>query len=128
MPRASGSSYQPNRQNVAPGQPVLQAPVSAPAPAVHLDRFVSAPRGQISGQVVQANWQPGAATRLVFINADREIARKEIATDSYGRFEAQLSPGGWLVYVEDAQGKPVFTRKIEVRANDSNEVLRLVSR
>ncbi len=128
MPRASGSSYKPNRQSQTPGQPVLQAPVSAPVPTVHLDRFVSSPRGQINGQVVQANWQPGVSTRLVFINADRKEARKEVATDGSGRFQAQLSPGGWLVYVEDAQGKPVFSRAIQVQTSDFNEFLRLASR
>jgi hypothetical protein len=123
MPRASGSSYQPNRQGG-----VQAAPVVSPAPAVHLDRFTSAPSGQITGQVVQANWQPATATRLVFINADRQDARKEVATDNLGRFQAQLASGGWLVYVEDAQRKPVFSQKIDVRANDKNELLRLVSR
>ena len=123
MPRASGSSYQPNRQGGVPTTPVL-----SPAPAVHLDRFTSAPSGQVSGQVVQANWQPATATRLVFINADRQGARKEVATDNTGRFEAQLASGGWLVYVEDAQRKPVFSQKIDVKANDKNELLRLVSR
>lgn len=125
MPSASGSSYQPNRQ--APGQRIQTAPVQAPAPSVHLDRFVSAPRNTVSGQVVQANWQPASATRLIFINAERQEARKEVATDNAGRFQAQLNPGNWLVYIEDARGKPVFSQEINVRSND-RELLRLVSR
>ncbi len=67
MPNASGSSYQPNRSR--------QAPVVPPTPAVHLDRFASAPHGQITGEVVQANWQPAHNSRLVFIDAERREVR-----------------------------------------------------
>jgi hypothetical protein len=119
MPSASGSSYQPNRSG--------QAPVVAPTPAVHLDRFASS-EGQIKGEVVQANWQPAHNSRLVFINAERREARKEVTTDTVGRFQAQLTSGSWLVYIEDAQGKPVFSRQIDVRSNARNELVRLVSR
>jgi hypothetical protein len=128
MPNASGSSYQPNRQGTVPGPRIQTAPVQSPAPSVHLDRFVSAPRNSVSGQVVLPNWQPAKATRLIFINAERQEGRKEVATDNSGRFQAQLTQGNWLVYIEDGQGKPVFSQEINVRNNDRNELLRLVSR
>jgi len=128
MPNASGSSYQPNRQGNAPGQRIQTAPAQSPAPSVHLDRFVSAPRNNVGGQVVLPNWRPATATRLIFINAERQEGRKEVATDNTGRFEAQLTRGNWLVYIEDAQGKPVFSQEINVRNNDHNDLLRLVSR
>ncbi len=120
MPNASGSSYQPNRSN--------QAPVVRPAPAVHLDRFASAPNGNVTGEVVQANWQPANNSRLVFINAERRESRKEVTADNAGRFEAQLTSGSWLVYIEDAQGKPVFSRQIDVKSLGRTELVRLVSR
>jgi hypothetical protein len=120
MPNASGSSYQPNRSR--------PAPVVAPAPAVHLDRFASAPHGQVTGEVVQANWQPANSSRLVFINAERREARREVTTDNAGRFQAQLTSGSWLVYIEDAQGKPVFSRQIDVKPTGRTELVRLVSR
>ncbi|CAN5335828.1 hypothetical protein BH10PLA2_BH10PLA2_03340 [soil metagenome] len=120
MPPASGSSYQPNRNG--------QAPVVAPTPAVHLERFASTENGQVKGQVVAANWQPAQGTRLVFINAERREARQDATTDNAGNFQAQLTSGGWLVYIEDAQGKPVFSRQITIRSNGPNELIRLVSR
>ena len=119
MPAASGSSYQPNRSG--------QAPLVPATPAVHLDRFASAQQG-VTGEVVQANWQPAHNSRLVFINAERRDARKEVTTDQVGRFQAQLTSGSWLVYIEDATGKPVFSRQIDVRSTERNELVRLVSR
>jgi hypothetical protein len=120
MPAASGSSYQPNRNG--------QTPVVAPTPAVHLDRFASTQHGEVKGQVVSANWQAAQSTRLVFINAERREARKDVTTDNAGNFQAQLTSGGWLVYIEDAQGKPVFSRQITIRPDGRNELIRLVSR
>ena len=119
MPPASGSSY---KQPARLGVPAVQ-----PTPSVHLERMASAPHGELNGQVVQGNWQPAVSTRLVFVNADRKEGRKEVVTDNAGRFTTQLTSGGWLVYVEDAQGKPVFSRALQVHP-DRNELVRLVSR
>ena len=96
MPRASGSSYQPSRQGQAVPDVACAVLPHAPGRAPR-SLYLGSSSGQVSGQVVQANWQPATATRLVFINADRQGARKEVATDHMGRFRSRnwLQAVGW---------------------------------
>jgi hypothetical protein len=125
IPPASGSSY---RQLPAPTPPPSwkNAP-PAPLPAVRLDRITAAPAGQVQGQVVRSDNQPWAGARILFVSADRRLPRQTVDTDRAGQFQVSLDPGGWLVYLQDADGRPTFQKKIDVRDNEKREMT-LVSR
>ena len=64
---------------------------------------------------------------MLFVSADRREPRQTVGTDEAGRFRVTLTSGGWLVYVQGADGRPIFHRKIEVRQNETRQVY-LVSR
>jgi hypothetical protein len=121
MPPASGISY---RQ--AP--PRIPAPVRPlPPPAVRIDRIVAAPAGQVEGVLASMRSVSWAGSQVLFISADRTAVRQTAGVDSYGRFRAVLTSGGWLVYVQGTDGRPVFQRRIDVRDNETQSI-RLVSR
>jgi len=110
MPRASGtSSQQPLPQQPAPLPPVNQAP------NVRLERVVNAPIAEVHGQVVHGPDLPMAGARILFVNAERNVPRQATLSDGAGTFHVALSSGGWLIYVDDADGHPVFQKKIQVQ-------------
>lgn len=80
------------------------------------------------GQVVQTNWQPVGGARVLFIHANAREPRKQVAADQNGRFQAVLTSGTWLVYLQDSQGTTGYSMKINVRSDAQNDMLRLVSR
>jgi hypothetical protein len=120
VPPASGSSYQP----LPPAGSVPQRQ-SAPAPlppSVHLDRIVAIPLGEIEGQVVGRDKLPSAGAQLLFVSAESGLPRQTIAADGTGRFRVALASGGWLVYLQGGDGKPIFQHKVQILANETRQV------
>jgi hypothetical protein len=125
MPPASGSSYQQWAPRGTTQQQKALPP--APLPSVKLDRIAAGPAGEVRGTVVRGDKTPVAGAHVLFICADRQEPRQSAATDATGQFRLSLTWGDWLVYVQGADGKPVFHRKIEVRRSEALPV-NLVSR
>lgn len=124
MPPAGTSSRQ-----FAPVTPRLTAPVpprQAP-PSVKLERIVALPPHNIEGTIVRDDRTPQSNVRVKLISADRQGSEQTVTTDQTGQFRATLASGGWLVYVQRADGKLDFVRKIEVR-DDEPKQYTLVSR
>ncbi len=114
MPRApEGASFRPS--------------TAYPPPAVRLDRIVSASGPSVQGQVVSEDRHPVANVQLLFINADQVNTRETITADAAGKFQVNLAAGSWHVYTQTRDGKTEYRSKIDVRANEANDV-RLVSR
>lgn len=125
MPKTEGSSL----RQPAPRLPVIApAPVPVTPPAVKLDRIVSLPHSNLYGRVVAANDDaPRANARLMFVSEAKSAAEQQVSADADGQFRVSLAKGGWLVYVQGNDNKPVFHSKIDVRDNESRRVV-LVSR
>jgi hypothetical protein len=115
----------PLRSPAPNGAPVPRPPT--PPPAVKLERIVYAPGPNVEGEVVRSDNAPQPGARLLFVSADRQGERETATADASGQFRVTLASGGWLVYVEAADGKPVFDRKIDVKDNQPQQ-MRLVSR
>jgi hypothetical protein len=126
MPKASDSSYyrQPQSQSPAPSRPA--APAQAP-PRVRLERIAALPEYNLEGQVVSTERVPRANARVLFVSADQAGGRQAVTADVRGRFQATLASGGWLVYVQDSQGKQVFQRRVDV-SGEQPFLMTLVSR
>ncbi len=118
MPKAfDESSRQPK---LGSPQPLAPVPVQTPEPpkATRLDHTASLPNPNVAGQVVKgADNTPHAGARLLFVSADRQGAQQSVTADDDGRFQTTLASGGWLVYVQDDGGRPVFHEKVDVRDN-----------
>jgi hypothetical protein len=120
MPPASGSSY---RQLLPNGSvPQRQAAPVPTVPKVHLDRIVAVPISQVQGQVVRRDRGPWAGAQLTFVSVDRGVHRQVIAADGTGHFRLTLPSGGWLVYVQGVDGKPIFQNKIELLGNEIQQI------
>ena len=129
MPKAfDESSRQPK---LGTPQPLPPAPIQTPEPpkaAVRIDRIASLSDANLEGQVVKAaDRTPHAGAKLLFVSAERQGAQQSLTADAEGRFRTSLAVGGWLVYVQDADGRPVFHDKVDVRDNTPQTVT-LVSR
>ena len=86
------------------------------------------PKALDQGRVVKsADNSPEGGARLLFVSAERQGAQQSVTADGDGRFQAALASGGWLVYVKDADGRPVFQEKVDVR-DDGPRTMTLVSR
>jgi hypothetical protein len=119
-PPASGSSY---RQVVPNGSALPQRTTPPPPlPNVRLDRIVAVPMGQVEGQVVRRDSLPWAGAQLLFVSVDRGMQRQAIAADGTGHFRVGLASGAWLVYLQGADGKPIFHHKIELLGNETRQV------
>jgi hypothetical protein len=118
-PPAGSSSRQLPPDRAVPQRQM--API-APVPAVRLDRIVAAPVGQVEGQVVRRDKLPLAGAQLLFVSATGHMPRQTVATDPSGHFRIIVASGGWLVYVQGADGKPVFRDKIEVLDNETRQL------
>jgi hypothetical protein len=113
-------------------QPQLRAPIPAPPPAapsasVPLDRVASRVKQLVDGQLVRADRSPRANTKVVFIGRDPGAIKRTVQTDADGHFEVPLTDGTWLVYVDDAAGRPVFQQTVQIR-DGGPALLKLVSR
>ncbi len=96
-----------------------------PAPPVRFDRIAS--RGNVEGRVVDAARVPRSAARVLFVSTEERRTQHTATASGDGQFRANLAPGGWLVYTYDADGKPVFSRRIDVPA-EKGFAFTLVSR
>jgi hypothetical protein len=116
MPRAPDNPLgrQPQLQAPIPVQPVSPAPGVAPG-GVRTDRIAAVPSQNLDGQVLRPDRLPQAGTRVLFVNTDQRAATQATTTDGAGRFRVALAAGDWLVYVQDASGRPVFHQKVQVR-------------
>ncbi len=126
MPRAPDSPLlrQPQLRGPIPVQPT--APAQRPA-GVRIDRIASRPSPNLGGQVVGTDRAPQAGTRVLFVSTDQHAASQSATTDGAGRFQVSLASGDWLVYVQDASGRPVFYQKVQVRGTQPQQMT-LVSR
>jgi hypothetical protein len=118
MPPAEGNSYR---------QPQLKSPVASPAPSqpgpnVRLERIVSLPSPNLSGQVV-GNGKPQAGAKVLLVSADKSRTQQTVTADRKGNFEVTLASGSWLVYVHGADGKPVFQDRVDVRDDSPRQVV-----
>jgi hypothetical protein len=101
-------------------QPQLRAPLldqpRAPqnAGAVHPDRIASAAKANMEGQLVSTQRVPQGNVRLLFVNVDPRTDQQTTTTDASGRFRASLAGGEWLVYTQDASGRPIFQQKVRI--------------
>ena len=127
MPKSfDESSRQPKLGSPQPLQP--PPPQSPEPPKARLDHTASLENPNVSGQVVAAgDSAPQAGAKLLFVSADRQGARQAVTADGDGRFQTTLASGGWLVYVQDDGGRPVFHDKVDVR-DDLPRTITLVSR
>ena len=79
---------------------------------MRIDHIASLPKPNVEGQVVKAadkRRTPGR--KLLFVSADRQGDQQSVTADGDGRFRTTLASGGWLVYVQDDDGRPVFHEK-----------------
>ena len=77
--------------------------------------------------VKAADRTPHAGAKVLFVSAERQGAQQSVTADGDGRFRTSLASGGWLVYVQDGDGRPIFHEKVDVRDNIPQTVT-LVSR
>jgi hypothetical protein len=111
MPRASDSSYR----------------TPPPPPAVRFDRIASRAGHNLEGHVVDARRSPRAGARVLFVSVEGKTIQRAATADGQGAFRARLAAGGWLVYTYDGQGRPVFSRRVEV-PGDRTVSMTLVNR
>jgi hypothetical protein len=117
-----------NFQQPGLGIPPAVRPVTPPPPPVRLDRIVVGPDARVDGQVVRSDNTPRPNARVMFVSADRLAPNQTIYANSAGRFEADLSPGGWLVYLDAPDGTQLYHSRIEVSPNQRSSPIRLVNR
>jgi hypothetical protein len=80
------------------------------------------PWDKSKGQIVRRDKLPLAGAQLLFVSAGGHLPRQTVATDPSGRFRITVASGGWLVYVQGEDGKPVFQHKIEVLDNQTRQL------
>lgn len=116
-PDNGGTYRQPALQSPVPAQPV-PAKETQPPPIVRIDRIVKADdTPNVEGQVVLGDSNPRSGARVEFVSADQLGAKQTVTADEKGEFKVNLSSGGWLVYIHDENGKPVYKEKVEVKEN-----------
>jgi hypothetical protein len=113
-PADSGGTRQPQLRAPLLDQP--RAPQNAAA--VHPDRIVSQGQATMEGQLVSRQRVPQGNVRVLFVNSDPRMDQQTATTDGQGRFQATLNQGDWLVYVQDASGRPVFQQRVQVQGSD----------
>jgi hypothetical protein len=119
----------------ASSQPMPRAPEGATyrptpsiPPSVRLDRIVAAPSTTLQGLVVNDEKKPLGNVHLLFVAADAVNTRESTTADAAGRFQVSLGKGTWLVYTVSSDGKTEFRRQLEVRPDEQQTEMRLVSR
>jgi hypothetical protein len=112
MPRATEGSFR-----TSPIRP----------PAVRLDRIASLEGGNLQGKVVDKGRSPRGGVRVLFVSVEGKNIQHTVTADAGGAFQTRLASGGWLVYTHDANGKPVFSRRVEV-PSDRTVNMTLVNR
>ncbi len=118
---------EPPLANPGPGTSLKQ-PAPYTPPAVKLERIAFATDAAVQGQVVNNGTQaPRAGAQVVFVHASQQGKMQSVTANAAGHFQADLAPGGYLVYVNDNQGLPVFHSRIDVDGKRP-AVIKLVSR
>jgi hypothetical protein len=123
----------PPADNGTSRQPQLRGPVPTVPPAgtvpsgARVDRIASRVKQPVDGQVLAANRSPRVNVKVVFISRDASQVKHVVRTDRAGRFEVTLTDGTWLIYVDDAAGRPTFQQTMQVRDGGPSDVV-LVSR
>lgn len=120
-PQTNPPAHMPGVEGSSLRQPLTLPPIPRTTPTVRLDRVVSAPRADLNGQVLIGN-APRPNARVLFVSAARGGSPQQVMADGWGRFRVTLASGGWLVYVNDAQEKPVFHSKIDLRESENRQV------
>jgi hypothetical protein len=115
MPPADGSL---NRQ------PQLRAPLldqprnPQNTPRARPDRIASRGRWQVEGRLLSRDRVPQGNVRVLLVNVDPRTDQQSATTNRDGRFRATLEAGEWLVYVQDASGRPVFHQRVKVGGSE----------
>ncbi len=65
---------------------------------------------------------------MLFVSVERKSIQQTVTADNSGAFRTRLSSGGWLVYTHDANGRPVFSRRVEVQEDRPVVNMTLVNR
>ncbi len=117
-----GTSWQP--QLGAP-VPMQQQPTNPPPP-VKFDRIAVNGSSQVEGQVVGNNQSPKANAKVMFVNASTG-QRLNVNANTAGRFNVDLQPGSWHVYLHGNDDVPVHHSRIDVNGQQNRQV-QLVSR
>ena len=126
-PGINGTGYTPQWQpNSSPQllKPLSpQSPQSPPPPAVKLDRIVVGPDARIEGQVVRSDNTPRANAQVLFVRADQQGVMQPVTANSVGRFQTNLSTGGWLVYLTNPDGTQAYHSRIEVTGEQGPQIV-----
>lgn len=125
----SGSSYRPRLDPIQ--VPKDLDPPKVPA-APRLDRvaFEQPLRpgpANVVGQVVSGKNDPKPGAQLVFVPDAASGKSTDAQADADGRFQIDLPPGEYLVYLRDQDGRAVYHTTLKVKSRETNQ-LRLVSR
>jgi hypothetical protein len=101
-------------------------PATAP-PRAKLEGIVVGPAAEVQGRVVSRDNRPRAGTVVVFVSPSQRGREHPVTANRVGKFRVALASGEWLVYVKDADAKPVLNSHFTVRDNETRN-LTLVSR
>lgn len=90
---------------------------------VRSDRIASNANGQLQGTVVADDRiTPKGNARIFFASAEKQGEQYSVQADPSGRFNVELPPGNWTLYLNGRDGKSVFHSQITVRNNDQRQV------
>ncbi|MBY0229531.1 MAG: hypothetical protein K2W96_09650 [Gemmataceae bacterium] len=95
-----------------------RAPVAPPRSDLKFERMASREAREPVPVVRGARAESG--TRVLLIHAERTTVRHRLLTDERGGLTADLAPGEWLVYSQNAEGALTFRGK--VRADEGRPV------
>jgi hypothetical protein len=93
----------------------IRLPVNPPT--VRFDRIASREGHNLEGRVVDTSRAGHGGARVLFVSVEGKTIQHTVTADDSGAFRARLSAGGWLVYTHDANGRPVFSRRVEVKTD-----------
>lgn len=110
-----------------PAPPASRKGNKVKPPVVRYDRIASNEGNAIAGRLLDGGKNPLSNAKVLFVAADRKSNQFTTTTDRDGNFRTRLTAGGWLVYTYDHDGKPVFSRRVEVPSGRGVEFT-LVSR
>jgi hypothetical protein len=87
---------------------------------VRSDRIASNANGRLQGTVVADDRiTPKGNARIFFANTVKKGEEYSVQADPTGRFNVELPPGDWTLYLNGNDGKAVFHSQITVRNNDT---------
>jgi len=104
------TSFQPRLGLPEPITPSTSA--TPPPPPVKLDR-VAVAGTSVQGQVVRSDNAPRPNAKVLFVNGP---VRQSITANDAGRFQVNLAPGTWLVYLQGSDETPMYYTSLNVTA------------